>query len=209
MRIIKATTPSQLVLRDRTLWISIVCFAAALFLGYRVLARHDPAALAIPALFLVGFGLVFFGATDVVFDRTEQVCRLRRISALGIVRARYRFAEIADVRVEIEPSLGHSTTTMCRLALVTAAGTTPLTRSYEPSLKRYNAMRDAIVLALAADLPLSAEIDPVQELVNQGRTIDAVALLRTREKLGLTEAHERVARLKREAKRRAAAMPRS
>jgi hypothetical protein len=201
MRIIKATTPSRLVLRDRTLWISGVCFAAALVIVYRILADHDPAALAISALLLVGFGLVFFGATDVVFDKTEQVCRLRRIGALGVVRAAYRFPEIRDVRVEIEPSLGHSNTTMCRLALVTAAGTTPLTRSYEPSLERYNAMRDAIVLALAADLPLSAEIDPVRDLVTQGRRIDAVALLRQRDKLGLTEAHERVARLERGADR--------
>jgi hypothetical protein len=198
MRIIKTTTPSQLVLRDRTLWISGVCFAAALFILYRVVAERDPAALALSALFLVGFGLVFFGASDVVFDRTAQICRLRRISALGVVRASYRFPEIADVRVEIEPSLGHSATTLCRLALVTADGTTPLTRSYEPSLARYNAMRDAIVLALAADLPLSAEIDPVRELVKEGRRIDAIALLRQREKLGLTEAHERVARLERE-----------
>jgi hypothetical protein len=198
MRIVKTSTPSQLVLRDRTLWISGVCFAGALVLGYRVLALHDPAGIAISALLLLGFGLVFFGATDVVFDRTAQVCRLRRISALGVVRASYRFPEIADVKVEIEPSLGHSATTMCRLALVTAAGTTPLTRSYEPSLSRYNAMRDAIVLALAADLPLSAEIDPVRDLVKQGRRIDAIALLRRRDKLGLTEAHERVARLERE-----------
>ena len=198
MRIVKTPTPSELVLRDRTLWISGVCFAAALFILYRVVAEHDPAALAISALFLVAFGLVFFGATDIVFDRTAQVCRLRRISALGVLRASYRFPDIRDVRVEIEPSLGHSATAMCRLALVTADGTTPLTRSYEPSLPRYNAMRDAIVLALAADLPLSAEIDPVRDLVKQGRKIDAIALLRRRDKLGLTEAHERVARFERE-----------
>src|SRR5262245_23389857 len=58
MRIIKTTAPSQLVLRDRTLWISGVCFAAALVLGYRVLAYHDPAALAISGLLMAGFGLV-------------------------------------------------------------------------------------------------------------------------------------------------------
>jgi len=195
MQIIKTAAASQLVLRDRTLWISGVCFAAALFLGYRVLVQHDPAALAISAAFLVAFGLAFFGATDVVFDKAAQVCRVRRIGPLGVVRAAYRFADIRDVRVEIEPSLGRSATTMCRLALVTADGTTPLTRSYEPSLPRYNAMRDAVVLTLASGLPLSAEVDPVQALVNEGRTIDAIALLRRQEKLGLTEAYERVARL--------------
>jgi len=201
MRIIKTTTPSQLVLRDRTLWISAVCFAGALVLGYRLLAAHDPAALALSGLLMAGFGLAFFGATDVVFDRAEQVCRVRRIGALGVVRARYHFSAIRDVRVELEPGLGRSTTTMCRLALVTESGSLPLTRSYEPDLQRYNAMRDAIVLALAADLPLSVEIDPVQELAKQGRTIDAVALLRQRETLGLREAHERVARFTREAAR--------
>jgi len=193
---IKSNTPSQLVLRDRTLWISAVCFAAALFMVYRVLAYHDSHNLYFSALFLGVFGLVFFGATDVIFDKRAQMCQVRRLSARGLLRAAYRFPDITDVKVEIAPSSGHSSATMCRLALVTAAGSTPLTASYEPTLERYNAMRDAIVLTLATDLPLSAELDPVQDLVKQGRTIDAVALLRKREKLSLTEAHNRVARLK-------------
>jgi hypothetical protein len=193
---IKANTPSELVLRDRTLWISAVCFAAVLFMVYRVLVHHDSQNLYFSALFLALFGVVFLGATDVVFEKRRGICRLRRLSALGIFRADYRFPEIKDVKVEIAPSEGRSNTTMCRLALVTAGGTIPLTRSYEPTLERYNAMRDAIVLTLGAELPLSAEIDPVSELVKQGRTIDAIALLQNRDKLGLTEAHNRVAEIK-------------
>lgn len=187
------------MLRDRTLWISAICFAAALFLVFRVVAYHDPMPLAISALLLTAFGLVFLGATDVVFDKQAQICRLRRLSALGIVRAAYRFPEITDVKVEIAPMYERSRATMCRLALVTAAGATPLTRSYEPSLERYNAMRDAVVQALGTDLPLSAQLDPVRELVKQGRTIDAITLLQKQEKLGLTEAHDRVAALEAEA----------
>lgn len=38
---IKANTPSELVLRDRTLWISVACFASVLFMVYRVLVHHD------------------------------------------------------------------------------------------------------------------------------------------------------------------------
>jgi hypothetical protein len=193
---IKANTQSELVLRDRTLWISAVCFAAVLFMVYRVLVHHDSQNLYFSALFLAVFGVVFLGATDVVFEKRRQVCRVRRLGALGMFRADYRFPEIKEIKVEIAPSNGRSNATMCRLALVTAGGTIPLTRSYEPTLERYNAMRDAIVLTLGADLPLSAEIDPVQELVKQGRTIDAITLLEKRDKLSLTEAHNRVARLK-------------
>jgi hypothetical protein len=192
---IKANTPSQLVLRDRTLWISAVCFAAALFMAFRVLAYHDPGGLGISALFLAGFGIVFLEATDIVFDKAGQVCRLRRLGSFRSSRDSFGFADIRDVRVEIAPMHGRTGSTMCRLALVTASGTIPLTRSYEPTLERYNAMRDAIVLALAADLPPSADIDLVQDLVDQGRTIDAITLLQKRDKLGLTEAHERVAQL--------------
>jgi hypothetical protein len=193
---IKANTPSEPVLRDRTLWISVACFAAVLFMVYRVLVHHDSQNLYLSALFLAVFGFVFLGAADVLFDRKAETCALRLISSFRIIRARLRFRDILDVKVEIAPANGRSNTTMCRLTLVTASGPIPLTRSYEPSLERYNAMRDAVVLALAADLPLSAEIDPVQELVNRGRTIDAITLLENRDKLSLTEAHNRVAQLK-------------
>ena len=194
---IKANTQSELVLRDRTLWISAVCFAAVLFMVYRVLVHHDSHNLYFSALFLAVFGVAFLGATDVVFEKRRQICRVRRLGALGVFRADYRFPEIKDVKVEIGPAAGRSNTTMCRLALVTAGGTIPLTRSYEPTLERYNAMRDAIVLTLGAELPLSVDVDPVQELVEQGRTIDAIALLQNRDKLSLTEAHNRVARIRR------------
>jgi hypothetical protein len=193
---IKANTKSELVLRDRTLWISVVCFAAVLFMVYRVLVHHDSQNLYLSALFLGVFGFVFLGAADVVFDKRKQTCALRLISSFRIIRARLRFRDILDVKVEIAPANGRSNATMCRLTLVTASGPIPLTRSYEPTLERYSAMRDAVVLALAADLPLSAAIDPVQDLVNQGRTIDAVALLEHRDKLSLTEAHNRAAALK-------------
>ena len=193
---IKASTTSELVLRDRTLWISVLCFAAVLFMVYRVLVQHDSQNLYISALMLAVFGCVFLGAADVVFDKRKQICALRLISSFRITRASLRFRDILDVKVEIAPANGSSNTTMCRLALVTAAGTIPLTRSYEPTLERYNAMRDAVVLTLAADLPLSAEIDPVQDLVNQGRTVDAIRLLENRDKLSLTEAHNRVVALK-------------
>ena len=145
------------MLRDRTLWISVACFAAVLFMVYRVLVHHDSQNLYLSALFLAVFGFVFLGAADVVFDRKAETCALRLISSFRIIRARLRFRDILDVKVEIAPANGRSNTTMCRLTLVTASGPIPLTRSYEPSLERYNAMRDAVVLALAADLPLSAE----------------------------------------------------
>jgi hypothetical protein len=83
----------------------------------------------------------------------------------------------------------------CRLSLVTATASYPVTASYEPSLERYSQMRETIVDAVFAVGHRPQPADPVRDLVRQGRTIDAVALLRKREGLDLTAAVARVGAL--------------
>jgi hypothetical protein len=85
----------------------------------------------------------------------------------------------------------------CRLSLVTASAIVPLTVGYEPDQKRYNTMRDAVLEAVIGDGPAPAALDPVRMLVQQGRIVDAVAILRMREGLDLTTASTRVDELRR------------
>jgi hypothetical protein len=84
----------------------------------------------------------------------------------------------------------------CRLGLVTASAVLPLTASYEPDQDRYNAMRDTVLEVVFGDGPRPAPLDPVRMLVQQGRIMDAVAILRMREGLDLMTASARVDELR-------------
>jgi hypothetical protein len=194
---ISENTPLRLRLRDRTLWISGICFAAAAILVARVAFDYDQSDQLIPAALSLIFGLAFLRATDVTFDRVARICAIRRFDVLRLTRTRLAFADIVDVRVEIAPMQDEADALSCRLSLVTASAIVPLTVGYEPDQKRYNTMRDAVLEAVIGDGPAPAALDPVRMLVQQGRIVDAVAILRMREGLDLTTASTRVDELRR------------
>ncbi len=193
---ISEDTPSRLRLRDRTLWISLVCFAGAAAIIVRVAVDRDPSEQLIPAALFVVFGLAFLRATDVTFDRVERLCAIRRFDVLRVKRTQIAFADIVDVRVEIEPMPDNPASISCRLSLVTTSAVIPLTASYEPDQDRYNAMRDAVLEAVFRDRQKPAAVDPVRMLVKEGRIVDAVAILRMRDGLDLTTASARVDELR-------------
>lgn len=193
---IPENTPSRLRLRDRTLWISLVCFAGAAAIVVRVAVDRDPSEQLIPAALIVVFGLAFLRATDVTFDKVGRICAIRRFDVLRVKRTQIAFADIVDVRVEIEPMPDNPASISCRLSLVTASAVIPLTASYEPDQDRYNAMRDAVLEVVFKDRRKPAARDPVRMLVKEGRMIDAVAILRIRDGLDLTTASARVDELR-------------
>ena len=184
-------TPSRLVLRDRTLWISLACFAGTAVLLVRLAGGWDKSLLIGAALFLA-FGLPFLRTTDLVFDKMERVCSLRRLDMLKVTRLVLPFREIQDIRVEVEPQAGGSHVILCRFSLVTASAATPLTIAYEPDLERYNNMRESILDTVFAGANRPGAVDPVQDLVKQGRIVSAVALLRQRDGLDLVTARARI-----------------
>jgi hypothetical protein len=189
---ITENTASRLTLRDRTLWISAVCLAAAAIFVVRFAFDRDQPDVLIPAGLFVVFGLAFLRATDVTFDKIERSCAIRRFDVLRVMRTRLAFSEIIDARVEIEPMPNNAAVLSCRLSLVTASAIMPLTASYQPDQARFNAMRDTVLETVFGDRPRPAALDPVRMLVQQGRIIDAVAILREREGLDLTTASARV-----------------
>jgi hypothetical protein len=193
---IAENTPSRLILRDRTLWISVVCFTAAAALVGRVAFDLDGAVQLVPAAVSVLFGLAFLRATDVTFDKTESRCLVRRLDVLRLTHWRLAFDDIVDVRLEIDRShdpdgLGY------RLSLSTASAVIPLSATYEPGFERYSAMREAVLDAVFKAVQRPTTEDPINDLVKAGRVIDAVAIIRMREGLNLTEARARVAEIQR------------
>lgn len=193
---ISENTPSHLKLRDRTLWISAVCFATAVILLVCFAFDRDQSEQLIPAALSLMFGLAFLRATDVTFDKIARICFVRRFDVLRVMRMRLAFEEITDARVEIAPMPDDAAVLSCRLSLVTASAIVPLTVSYEPDQARYNAMRDTVLEAVFGNSPRPAALDPVRMLVKEGRIIDAVAILRMRDGLDLTTASARVDKLR-------------
>jgi hypothetical protein len=194
---ITESTPSHLRLRDRTLWISGVCFAAAVVLAARAALDRDQLGELIPAALSAMFGLAFLRATNVTFDKVvERICAIYRFDVLRVRRTRLAFADIVDARVEIGPSPGDSPVISCRLSLVTGSAVVPLTAGYEPDQHRYNAMRAAVLEAVFGDGPKPSALDPVRMLVKERRIIDAVSMLQMRDGLDLTTASARVDELR-------------
>ena len=183
-------TPSRLVLRDRTFWISLVLIAAAAALLAQYFLVWDWHLL-LSAWVSLAFGIPFLRTTDLVFDKMERVCNLRRLDMLKVTRLTVPFREIRDIQVEVEPQ-PDSHTTLCRFSLVTARAAIPLTIAYEPDLERYNRMRETILDTVFGGAHRPAAVDPVQDLVKRGQIVSAVALLRQRDGLDLVTARTRI-----------------
>lgn len=189
---ITENTAARLTLRDRTLWVSVICFGAGLFGAAFFMLHPGPLQQLIPSALFIAFGLAFLRATDVTFDKDRRVCVMRRLDVLKVTRRQFAFDDITDIDVEVSSGGEDSRSLTCRLALATKAGVVALTASYEPDFARYNRMRDQIVDFLFAAASRPVADDPVRRLAKAGRVIDAVRVLRQRDGLDLTTARERV-----------------
>jgi hypothetical protein len=68
---ISENTPSRLTFRDRTLWISVLCFGlAGIFMVHLAFVPDQPSLLVSAALFLM-FGLAACNRRDVQQDRAD------------------------------------------------------------------------------------------------------------------------------------------
>ena len=192
MRIVENSS-SRLVLRDRTLWLSVVFFgAAALMMGVFFFGQGGDHRIAYPAGFFVLSGLVFLRSTDAVFDKQARLCRLSQLNVFRVKRREIAFDDINDIEIDTGPTSPSSQVPTYRLNLMTASGTVPMTVAYEADLKRQEAMRSAILQAVAGGGPQPEGTDVVRTMVKQGRLIDAVRLIRERDGLDLATAQQRV-----------------
>jgi hypothetical protein len=194
LRIVE-NTETKLRLHDRTLWVTVVCLAAAAInLGYFWLKGGDIGQMAVSGLFII-FGLAFLRSTDLTFDKIARTCVLHRPDVVRVTRYAFAFDEIKDIQVDTEP-VSSDHVIPCRLRLITANSTVPLSAAYEPDLERYEAMREEILVSVFGKGAKPAAYDPVHTLVKEGRLIDAIRILREREGLDLTTAKARVDKLR-------------
>lgn len=197
MRVVE-NGPCRLVLRDRTSWISFFCWIAALIIAAFALRRGEPKALVSAGLFFL-FGIGFFRNSKAVFDKSSRSCSLSRLDMWRVSRTTVPFDAIQDIVVE--PMIGNDSpnASLCRLSLESADAVTPLSSSYEPDLARYEAIRELVLTFIAHEGSAFPSTEPVRALISAGRRVDALALLRRRERLTLTEAMQKLETIEREA----------
>jgi hypothetical protein len=200
---IASQSPTELVVRDSNTWISALCASVALALILFGIVKAQPNTFAGAAFFLL-CGIIGARTTAFTFDGVRRVVQWNGYKPFKRASGAIPFDDIADVTVETMSDGGDSTT--YRLALITAHGNVPMAYVYTSSGDGYAALRGQILgfirpgLAVTAlpDTAINADGIPadldssIRSLLNQRRKIDAIKLLRSRVRIGLTEAVKRI-----------------
>lgn len=189
-------TPTELVLKDSSLWISIPFLIGALVFAVVTMMEARP-----KGMLGVGFMLLFaaVSANKIVFtfDGRERVVRWRGRKLFKVDAGEMPFDDIGGVGTETTrtPRGG----TAYRLVLKTMHGARPLAYAYSGA-GNFEQMRAAILAFVDAEKapdPARAGEETVRALVRQGRRTEAIELLRSAEQLDLAEATERVEAMER------------
>lgn len=205
MRIV-SQSPTEMVVKDTSLWISVLCAGAALALILFGIAQARPNVFLVAALFLL-FATIVARSTTFVFDGIHRVVRWSGYKPFKSRSGVIAFDDVTDVTTEASSS-GDSATTY-RLALLTAQGATPMAYTYTNSKDAYASLRVQLLEFMRPGLhhrdahrgaEPTADLDgiprelqsSVESLLMQGRKMDAVALLRSRQNLALKDAVARV-----------------
>jgi hypothetical protein len=209
-------SPTELVVRDSSMWISAICAAAALTIIFFAITQNKPSGFLVAAFFLL-FTIILARTSTFTFDGMQRMVRWRGYKPFQSASGMIPFDDISDITVDAS-SAGSRGTPVYRLSLLTSNGTLPMAYVYSGSNDAYASLRREILGFLKpgvqapehstiASNGISSGIESsIRSLLQQGRKIDAIALLRTTERIGLTEAVGRIDAI--EAKTKAETHPR-
>jgi len=209
---IQRQTPMELVLQDGSRWLAFVFLAVAVFIAVSSIERHTLKGLLVSAFFLL-FAAAFFRHSTFTLDRMQRVARWRRLSIFKNEAGSIPFDSIRDIVIDAQA--GDRNSVSYRLVIVTAEDRTPMANLFEGgTIEHYEKLRQQILDFVGLDsshsgadpAPLSnerssssaddgipADLDSsLRALLAQGRTIDAIELLRSRNYMSLTDAKIRV-----------------
>ena len=200
---IQRQTPMELVLQDGSRWLSFLFIAVVVFVGVSSIEKHSYRGFFVSAFFLL-FAVAFFRHSTFTLDKMQRIARWRRFTILKNETGSISFDSIRDIFIDTQA--GEHGTACYRLTIVTTEGRTPMANMFEGgSIERYQHLRqqilDFIGLSPAVPTPepgvlsdgIPADIEPsLRALLTQGRMIDAIALLRNRESIGLADAKSRI-----------------
>jgi hypothetical protein len=194
LRIVRQTD-TELILRESTLWISLLLALAALPLFYASTLPGKRGNL-IVAIFFAAGALVWLRKATVVFDVPRRTVYWRRMRFFRSAAGAVPFSEIAGIGTETSSGSGGST--LYRLTLITGQKPIPFTDTYGGGRDRWAMLRETTQRFLQAHSgnPLPAHLDEsLRALLRRGRKVEAVRLLESAEHLDLSTATQRVNQL--------------
>lgn len=203
MKIIRQT-PTEIVVRESSLWVGVVCgLIPAVLLGVTA-AFRGWGAFVFSVLFLVFFFLNL-RKYDFTFDAAAQRIRWRRFRWFAAASGEIPFSGVQDIALETTTS-AKGNAIIYRLTLVTPQGKVPMSDSYSGGHDRIVKLRETLLGFIAAPGAQPAPATPpnpdevhaarlnadIRVLLQQGRKVDAILLVQRTEHLDLTEATFRV-----------------
>jgi hypothetical protein len=198
MRIV-SQSPTELVVKDSSVWISTICASAALVIILFGLAEAQPKTFLVAALFLL-FATIAARSITFTFDGVRRVVRWRGYKPFRSTSGEIPFDDITDITTEALSSSDRLPT--YRLAILTAQGATPMAYAYTGRSDAYAELRGQILEFIRPGLhqrmpnPTATSSDDldssIRSLLMQGRKMDAVTLLRSRQRMALKDAVARV-----------------
>ena len=185
----------ELVVEDSGIALSAVLFICSLPLFYVATLPGKLGALFGACFFLLA-SLVFLRKTTFVFDAGESSVHWTGRKLLKVTSGDIPFSDVKGIGTET--SSGSNGTITYRLTILTPQGPVPLAYMYGGNRQKYESIREAIMLFLHLEMPTAdlhsdlagdfVDEASVRSLLGQGRKIDAIELVRTSTKIGLTEA---------------------
>jgi hypothetical protein len=136
-------TPQELVIVDGTRWISATCAAAALFLLYFAIARHQPKGLFLVVFFLL-FALIMNLRKTFTFDAMRRTVRWKGHKIFKAESGEILFDDITDIGTESRTA-GNRDVPTYRLTIITPQGIVPMAYAYSGEPDHYSNLRERIL----------------------------------------------------------------
>ena len=196
-------TNQDLVFVDSTIWLAILLLGFSIFAAYRSYVAGSRAGfIAVGFLLLCGF--LFWRKEIVTFDAARQQAEWMRRRAFSAAGGAVPFSEITGIGMET--TSGSHGELSYRLTILTSDKPVPMSDVYSGNQGHYETIRQEILAFLKLDAGAAKSSEDVGQtgvddkasvvsLLKQGRRIDAIQLVRSTQKIGLTEATTRVAQI--------------
>ncbi|MGA8110896.1 MAG: hypothetical protein WB974_15785 [Acidobacteriaceae bacterium] len=197
-------TETELVFVESSYWIAGLLVACSVGMALMVLNTGNLRGLIGVAAILL-FSLAWMRRATILFDGAQRMVRWTRVRLGRTSSGSVPFSEITDIAVQ--STSGPNCTTIYRLAVVANDQTLPFCDVYSGgSTARYEGMREAALKMLGdtprGTKPAAAGADgldgSIRSLLEQGRTLDAIELVRASDRVTVTAATQRVRQVRQE-----------
>jgi hypothetical protein len=183
-------TNTELALVDSSIWVSVLMLSAAIPVIYMSIAHGRRSGIWVTGFFAL-CAFLFWRKEVVVFDVAKQQATWWRRRGFKAANGVVPFGEITGIGMETSAAGEHGTL-VYRLTILTSDKPVPMADVYAGNRAHYEALKAEISQFLHVEnvemAGAGVDDNSIQSLLKQGRKIDAIQLVRTSQKIGLTEA---------------------